>query len=311
VYQLRVVLCAVLSVTLAGCALHRTGRVAPTSMGDLEGGLGMGAAPGESLESFMSKVRQRASEARPERTPAATIEGQDPGLKAALAASIVRPEPESYRAVAREYSRLRIVDRAHDYLYKALAQDRRDWATYDALARVWRDSGSPNLALSDAHRAVYYAPTSPVARNTLGTILQALGLKKGAREQYEHALHLDPTASYALNNLCYGWILDGDAPKAASACGRALSLNPDLVAARNNLGILHAAGGDFEGARSAFEQSGDRAMVSYNLGIMHLARREYRKAAGAFADAQQARPTRQTAARVRQALALSTAGGDE
>jgi len=306
----RVVLCVVLSVTLAGCAMHRTGRVAPTSMDNLEGALGMGDSPGESLESFMSKVRQRASEARPGRVPAATIEGQDPRLAAALAEATVRPEPETYRAVAREYSRLHIVDRAHDYLTRALTVDRRDWATYDTLARVWRDSGSPNVALGDAHRAVYYAPASPVARNTLGTILQAMGLKKGAREQYEHALRLDPGASYALNNLCYGWILDGDAPKAARACDQALSLNPDLSAARNNLGILYAAGGDFAGARSAFEQSGDQAVVSYNLGIMHLARREYRKAADSFADAQQARPTRTTAARVRQALALSVAGGD-
>ena len=310
---MRVVLCVVLSIALAGCAAHRTGPVAPTSMGkaDGAGSLDVARSPGDSLETFMAKVRERAAEARPERVPVATIEGQDPRLAAALAAATVRPEVETYRAVAREYSRLHIVDRAHDYLTRALAMDRGDWATYDTLARVWRDSGSPNVALGDAHRAVYYAPASPVARNTLGTILQAMGLKQGARQQYEHALRLDPTASYALNNLCYGWILDGDAPKAARACEQALSLNPDLVAARNNLGILHAAGGDFESARSAFERSGNQAAVSYNLGIMHLARREYREAADSFADAQQARPTRQTAARVRQALSLSTAGGDE
>src|SRR5688572_5291659 len=272
-YQVRSVLCVALSVVLAGCALHRAERVAPAAVSDVSlGAPSAGAPPGDSLETFMAKVRQRASEARPERIPLATIEGQDPRLAAALLAAIARPEPETYRVVAREYSRLHIVDRAHDYLNKALALDRRDSATYDTLARVWRDSGAPNLALGDAHRAVYFAPASPVARNTLGTILQAMGLKQGAREQYEHALRLDSTASYALNNLCYGWILDGDAPKAARACEQALSLTPDLVAARNNLGILHAAGGDFESARSAFERSGNQAAVSYNLGIMHLAR---------------------------------------
>jgi len=305
-------MCVALSVALGGCALHRTERLAPASVSDVSiGAPSVGAPPGDSLETFMAKVRQRAADARPERIPLATIEGQDPRLAAALLAAVARPEPETYRVVAREYSRLHIVDRAHDYLNKALALDRRDSATYDTLARVWRDSGAPNLALGDAHRAVYFAPASPVARNTLGTILQAMGLKQGAREQYEAALQLDPGASYALNNLCYGWILDGDARKAALACEQALSLNPELIAARNNLGILYAAGGDLEGARSAFGRSGDRAVVSYNLGIVHLARREYRKAADSFADAQQARPTRQTAARVRQALALSVSGGDE
>jgi tetratricopeptide (TPR) repeat protein len=269
------------------------------------------ARPGESLEAFMAKVRQRASEARPDRPAAATIEGQDPRLAAALVAAATRPAPETYRAVAREYSRLQVVDRAHDYLDRALALDPRDGATYDALARVWRDAGSPDMGLGHAYRAVYFWPTSPVVRNTLGTVLQAMGLKREAREQYEQALRLDPAAWYALNNLCYGWILDGDAPKAAQACEQALGLNPTLVAARNNLGILYAAGGDFEGARTAFELSGDRAAASYNLGIVHLARREYREAVDSFADAQRRRPTRQSAARVRQALALSVAGGDE
>ena len=74
------------------------GRVAPTS-GELAGAgaLDVGASPGESLEAFMSKVRQRAAEARPERVPMETIEGQDPRLAAALAAAIARPEPETYR----------------------------------------------------------------------------------------------------------------------------------------------------------------------------------------------------------------------
>jgi Flp pilus assembly protein TadD len=138
-----------------------------------------------------------------------------------------------------------------------------------------------------------------------------MGLRREARHQYELALRLDPSAAYVLNNLCYGWILEGDAAKAAKACEQALRLKPELAAARNNLGILYAAGGDFAGARTAFERSGDPSVVSYNLGIMHLARREYRHAAESFADAQRARPTRQTAARVRQALGLSTVGGDE
>jgi Flp pilus assembly protein TadD len=259
----------------------------------------------------MARVRQRASETRADRVPAATIEGHDPLLSAALAAAAIQPSPEAYRAVAREYSRLHVGDRATDYLNKALALDRRDWATYDALARVSRDAGSLSFALGDAHRAVYYAPRSPIARNTLGTVLQSMGLRAKAREQYELALRLDPRSSYALNNLCYGWFLDGNASRAAHACEQALRLNPEFRAARNNLGILYAASGDLEGARSAFERSGDQAVASYNLGIMYLARREYKRAATLFSDAQRTRPTRQTAARVRQALALSVAGGDE
>ena len=119
---MRGALCAVLSVALTGCALHRTERAAPalTSVESLAAPRA-GAPPGDSLETFMAKVRQRASEARPDRIPLATIEGQDPRLAAALAAAATRAEPETYRAVAREYSRLHVADRAQDYLDKALA----------------------------------------------------------------------------------------------------------------------------------------------------------------------------------------------
>ena len=44
-----------------------------------------------------------------------------------------------------------------------------------AWRRVWRDWGLPALALGDAHRAIYYAPQSASARNTYGTVMQALG----------------------------------------------------------------------------------------------------------------------------------------
>jgi len=296
---------------LVGCAARREAQVAHPAVIDVPGASLAGKAPGDSLETFMAKVRTLASEARPDRIPAATVEQQDTRLAAALLAATVQPDPETFRTVAREYKRLHIADQALEYLHRALRMDRHDAATHDAIARVWRDSGFPNLALGDAQRAVYYAPASPVVRNTFGTILQALGQKKEARGQYELALRLDPAAAYALNNLCYGWILEGDAPKAAQACQQALSVDPELAVAQNNLGILYAATGNVEAARSAFAQSGDKAAVLYNLGIVHLARREYREATDAFKAAQQARPTRLAAARIRQAEALSGTGGGE
>lgn len=305
---MRVVWCVLLSVALAGCAAHRgasfrdaQGAEAPPASGDTSA----------ILEDVMARARDLASEARPEPEQKTTIEGQDLRLASALVAVTAYPHPETYRAVAREYARLNVFDQAHQYLDRALTLDRRDGATYDARARLARDSGMPHLALGDAHRAVFFAPDSPIVRNTLGTVLQALGKKVEAREQYEAALRLDPSASYALNNLCYGWMLDGDIPRAVQACEQALMSDPGLVAARNNLGILYGARGEIDAARAAFAQSGDEASAFYNMGVVHLARREYREAANAFEAAQQARPTQQAAARVRQSVALATAGEDQ
>jgi tetratricopeptide (TPR) repeat protein len=303
----------VLSLAVSGCAGRRVPDAAPSKATASEpASSAVVTAPGDSLEVFMAKVRQAAERARPVRPTSPTIEGQDERLAATLQAASALPSPEAFRAVAREYRRLRIMDRAFDYLNRARALDPRDAATYDELARTWRDSGFPGLALGDGHRAVYYAPASPVVRNTLGTVLQSLGQRRAARLQFEIALQLDPTAVYALNNLCYGWILEGEAGKATEACRAALRLDPGLLTARNNLGIAYAASNEIDAARAEFERSGDRAAALYNIGIMHLARREYTKARGAFGAAQEARPAfRDAAMRVRQAQELLAAGGEE
>jgi Flp pilus assembly protein TadD len=267
----------------------------------------------ESLESFIAKVRHLAAQARPpQRTPVTHAEAADPGLAAALAAAAATPSPIAFRLVAEEYRRLGIADRAEKYLQDARALDPRDAATYDALARLWRDGGLPALALSDAYRAVFYAPDSAVVRNTLGTVLQALGRRKEAREQYEHVLRLEPAAAYALNNLCYGWILDRAPHKAEAACRAALKIDPALAAARNNLGLALAARGQLDAAREAFTDAGDRGTGLFNIGIVHMARHKYADAVSAFAAAQQARPSlRMAAVRAKQAGKLAAAGAYE
>ncbi|HEX5109961.1 MAG TPA: hypothetical protein VFV95_16025 [Vicinamibacterales bacterium] len=271
-------------------------------------------APGESLEAYMARMRAVSAQARPApAVPASlTIEASDAGLGAALAKAALTPSPASYRAVAAEYRRLNVFDRAHQYLARAVALDHTDAANYDALARLWRDSGFPQLGLAEAYRAVYYAPRSAVARNTLGTVLQALGQRSLAHDEYVKALEIDPSAAYALNNLCYGYTLEGETSKAIAACEQALKLQPDLTAARNNLGLAHAAAGDGAAARAAFASAGDRATALYNTGIVHLAQRQFGNAVAAFQAAHALRPEMKNAlARVNQAKAAAAAVGEE
>jgi tetratricopeptide (TPR) repeat protein len=260
------------------------------------------AAPQESLASFIAKFRELSAQARPPRPAAATIESTDVRLREALAIELVSPTPEHMRNVAAEYRRLRIFDRAHTFLSKAQAADPQDAVTYDALARLWRDSGFPQLGLSDAHRAVYVAPASPAAHNTLGTILQALGHRAMARQEYERALALNPGAAYALNNLCYTALLDGEVGKAVTFCQRALDAEPTLTAARNNLALAYVSQGDHAAAAREFAAAGDRATALYNTGIVHMAQREYGSAVQAFQAAHALKPTLKTAlARAKQA----------
>ena len=186
--------------------------------------------------------------------------------------------------------RLGIADVAHEHFSAAVKLDAKDAASWDGRARIWRDWGFPQLALPDAFRAVYYAPDSPIVHNTLGTVFQALGRRAEARAEYEKALAANPSAAYALTNLCYGWALEGESTKAVVACQQALRLEPDLEAARNNLALAHEVGGDSPAALAVLTGSGDGARAAYNAGILHLAARRYPEALKAFEQALVLRP---------------------
>jgi tetratricopeptide (TPR) repeat protein len=281
----KVVVCLVIAIVAAGCAARGEARRlrSPRASGASE------VRP-DPLEAFMETVRARSVRARPGTERARTLEASEPALAEALRAVAAAPSSAAHRAVAAQYVRLRVLDVALEQFSRAVALDPTDAASWDGLARIWRDWGFPHLALPDAYRALYYAPDSPIVHNTLGTVFQALGQRAEARAQYEKALGLDATAAYALTNLCYGWVLEGEAAKATDACRHALRLQPDLEPARNNLALAYDSAGDVPAALATFAEAGDQARAAYNQGILHLSRRRYREALNAFNQALTARP---------------------
>jgi tetratricopeptide (TPR) repeat protein len=211
---------------------------------------------------------------------AQTIEAQDSQLSGALLQAAVLPNAATYRTVGREYRRVGVLDQAHEYFSRAVRLDPADAVSYEALARIWRDWGTPALGLADGYRAVHYAPNSPSAANTLGTLLQALGYVNDAKTWYTRALTLDPQAWYALNNLCYALIMTREL--SIDTCKAAVAAAPEEKSARNNLALAHAAAGDLAQASSWFRRAGDTAEAHYNYGITLMASREYAQAVEEF-----------------------------
>jgi tetratricopeptide (TPR) repeat protein len=247
---------------------------------------------GDSFEAVISKIRHLAAAARPvgAKQSGATVESTDPALAAALAALQIMPTAAAHRLVAGEYVRLRLLDVAYDHYRRATVLDREDGAAYDGLARIWRDWGLAHIGLGDARRAVYFAPWSAEAHNTLGTLLQALGQRAKAKAAYEQALALDPSAAYAANNLCYIAFVDGRTSKAIELCRRAAALDPSLAAARRNLALVYAADSRVDLAERELVDVDRRSIAYYNLGVIGLARRDYPSALAAFEVACDARP---------------------
>jgi Tfp pilus assembly protein PilF len=153
-----------------------------------------------------------------------TVEARDPTLAAVLLQLRLTPTAAQHRAVAEQYRRLGILDTAFDHLTAATRIDPRDAAAYDARARIWRDWGYPGLGMSDAARAIYFAPQSAAAHNTYGTLLVAAGLPAQAKREFLAALGLDPGADFARTNLCRLESLGSEPDRAETRCpGPALS----------------------------------------------------------------------------------------
>jgi tetratricopeptide (TPR) repeat protein len=150
-----------------------------------------------------------------------TLESSSPALARALAALAASPTSDHYLDVAAAYGRAGVSDRAYDHLIEGLRHDKPNVALHDALARVWRDWGFPDRALSSAHSAVYYGPRSPEARNTLGTVLWKLGQREQARQAFVGAVALDAEAWYAWRNLCTATLAAGRTSEAIAVCRRA------------------------------------------------------------------------------------------
>jgi Flp pilus assembly protein TadD len=250
-------------------------------------------------------VKDREQTPRPELP---TLEGSDPRLRAALQAAELLPTAANYRRVAAEYRRLRILDKAFDYLTLIL-DEAPDADAYAERAQVWRDWGWASWGIGDAYRAVDLKPESPMVLNTLGTVLQAVGELQAARESYRKALDIDPNAAYVLNNLCYLSYLEGRFEEAIGECRAALEDDSSLEAARHNLALAYAASGRLDEARKGLLSGGDAATGHYNLGIILLAQGEYGPAEEAFLAASEARPRWPEAmARARQAAKMAAAG---
>ncbi len=261
------------------------------------------------LEAFIERVRELTVQAKPTRQhDAATLERTNPGLIAALVLLEASPTAENHRRVAEAYARAGVADAAYNQFSAALRLNRRDAASLDGRARIWRDWGFPDRGLGEAYRAIGFAPDAAAPRNTLGTLLISLGQPAAARVAFERALTRDPGAPYLLNNLCYAAMLEGDAAGAVSQCRAALAADPGLRAARNNLALAYATAGDFTAASREFQLSGDAVAERYNMGVALFATRHYLEAAAAFDEAAALRPTLTLARqRARQARDLAAA----
>jgi Flp pilus assembly protein TadD len=251
----------------------------------------------ESLSAYARQLRTLQANARTTISLGNTIESHNPVLASALLKLKMLPTAANHREVARAYTSAGITDIAYRHYQQALRIEPCDSSAFEGLARLWRQWGATDLALSDAHRAVQCRPTSASAHNTLGTVLVALNQLEQAKAEFETARRIDHDAAFALNNLCYVALEQGDGPAAQHACERALELEPAMTAAQMNLALADALQGNVSIAEGRLLDHADPATGLYNVGVLRMSMNQYTAAATAFDLAADARPSLGDAAR--------------
>ena len=203
-HRVAVALAAMATLLGSACA----GRTASTPFvkkggaGFIDVGGGQSAPTPIAQAEFDRATREAVAKRAAERpAPLPSIEGRDVPLRDALAALRAAPSAATHLRVATEYMRVGIRDVAFDHYTDALRLEPRNVAAFDGRARLWRDVGFLTPALSDAHRAKYFAPASAQVRNTLGTILERSGQCREALAEYREALRLKPDAGWAQQNV--------------------------------------------------------------------------------------------------------------
>jgi tetratricopeptide (TPR) repeat protein len=220
------------------------------------------------------------------------VETHDAALASALLRLVAARTAENLAAVADRYYQLGIRDTAMEYYAEAIVRNPRSVWALDGTARIWRDWGQMGQALGSAYRAIYFAPGSAAAWNTLGTILQALDEHSASADAYRRAISLDEAAVYARSNLCYLAFVAAEADRAVAECAAALRVDGGFAPALNNLALVYAAVGDTPRAFEVFAAAaGGEAVAHYNLGIVLLAERRYDEAVRAFEGAYRLDPS--------------------
>lgn len=224
------VLLALTALAAAGCAASRAPTLASRLITPGRPAVDVGGpvpvtTAGRARARPDARDRHQVQVAARQSTNLGTLEATSPPLQRALLALSLLPSPAHYLQVAAAYRRAGIGDRAFDYLDAGVKHHPSEAALHDALARLWRDWGFAARGLAAAHRAVFHAPRSAEARNTLGTVLWALGERAEARHAFAAATQLDPRAWYAWHNLCASSPGAGTAD-ADSSCRRAADRAP-------------------------------------------------------------------------------------
>jgi tetratricopeptide (TPR) repeat protein len=138
------------------------------------------------------------------------------------------------------------------------------------LARIWDKWQDFSMAHQHAAAAISINAGSAEAHELMGNIYLHRNAPTEAVREFQQALEIAPDVPAVIANLGYAYMWNGNVPDARASFEKALSLDGSLNEARNNLGIILAQMGDYEGALTQMVQAAAPEVALNNLGVVLL-----------------------------------------
>jgi tetratricopeptide (TPR) repeat protein len=168
------------------------------------------------------------------------------------------------------YTREGLLWSAYTLFNEVLKLDAEEFRATLGLARIWDQWKDYSMARRLADAAIAINPKSAEAHELMGNIELHLNMPAAALAEFKKSLELAPGDAVVRANYGYAQMLLHNWPQAKASLEKALDLDRTLAEARNNLGIVLAQMGDYEGAIAQMQQVSGPAVAYNNLGVVLL-----------------------------------------
>ncbi|MGB7159556.1 MAG: tetratricopeptide repeat protein, partial [Tepidisphaeraceae bacterium] len=157
---------------------------------------------------------------------------------------------------------------------RTLAKNPTSWMARNNYGTLLQERGDYDAATHEFYQAIALKPDHVRARLNLGMIAERRNDLAGARALYDEALAIKPDFAEGHYNLARLLASQGKFDEAAEHYRHAIAADPRNEAAHTNLGVLLAERGDAAGAmnhyRRALEIDPDSYLARVNLGNLYL-----------------------------------------
>lgn len=136
------------------------------------------------------------------------------------------------------------IQKASNLLFPALDQFPHDAQLWFYAGHIMSKRESYAMARIAAERSAQLLPSAPAYAN-IGAICRRLNDTQGAVEALQKSIEYQPDDANTWNNVAANYINEGDPLPGIAAAQRALSIKPDMLKAKWNLGLLQLEVGDF------------------------------------------------------------------